>query len=163
MERCDKSNQGLPICNNNFTRKACLYIKSTTGPTQPILMADHRPTTLRPKKMLYPSLHKHKCIAETPPHQSPVTSHQSPHEAATAPPRRRRGKRRLDERSAQARGARGEAVQAGERRRLGHRAASPQVASRSNLDSLKSGQRLGLPRIDVLCVNSFRSRERFNK
>ncbi|KAG2543901.1 hypothetical protein PVAP13_9NG776054, partial [Panicum virgatum] len=73
-----------------------------------------------------------------------TTSHQSPHEAATAPPRRRRGKRRLDERSAQARGARGEAVQAGERRRLGHRAGSPQVASRSNLDSLKSGQRLGI-------------------
>ena len=83
LERCDKSNQGLPICNNNFTKKACLYIKSTTGPTQPILMADHRPTTLRPKKMLYPSLHKHKCIAETPPHQSPVTPRSG--DGATAP------------------------------------------------------------------------------
>ena len=61
----------------------------------------------------------------------------SPHEAATAPPRRRGGKRRLDELSAQARGARGEAVQAGERRRSGHRAASPQAAT-STVSSLNT-------------------------
>ena len=61
----------------------------------------------------------------------------SQHEAATAPPRRRGGKRRLDELSAQARGARGEAVQAGERRRSGHRAASPQAAT-STVSSLNT-------------------------
>jgi len=140
--------EGPPFCNNNQNQIDC-----RPNPTN-IKGPQHH----GPRKCYTP-----RCTSTSALQKPPLTSHQSPHEAATAPPRRRRGKRRLDERSAQARGARGEAVQAGERRRLGHRAASPQVASRSNLDSLKSGQRLGLPRIDVLCVNSFRSRERFNK
>ena len=142
--------EGLPIRNNNQNKIDC-----RPNPTN-----IEGPQHHGPRKCYTP-----RCTSAEPPKNKKQRSVQnpSPHEAATAPPRRRRGKRRLDERSAQARGARGEAVQAGERRRSGHRAASPQVASRSNLDSLKSGQRLGLPRIDVLCVNSFRSRERFNK
>jgi hypothetical protein len=145
LRGCEKSNQGPPIRDNSPTD--CIPNRRSAQPNQ--MMYPTGPQHHGPRKCYTPRCRNH---------HSPLTTRSG--DGATAPAEGKTTSRRAVSPSArgQRRGCSG--MGAAKVRPPRRKPASREGPSRSNLDSLKSRQRLGLPRIDVCSMRRFNPKQR---